>query len=255
MNERRGINNHYCNLRTRHGQDRRQPRRSSSLGRLPLPLVKYAPSPDDCRESRLMKPIYLDYNATTPIDPAVLEAMLPYLEGRLSAIPPARTPAGKRAHEAVENARASVAGLLGAQADEIVFTGGGTEASNHAIKGAVFACLQGGLPSLLGRWFGRSLRSPSGHQRRRAPRHGCSRAQFLRRLGCRVTVVPVNGQGVVDPDDVRPALDRRHRPRQHHALQQRGRHAAADQGDRRPGTRRAACCCTPTPPSRWARCR
>src|SRR5438132_4553865 len=82
-----------------------------------------------------MKPIYLDYNATTPIDPAVLEAMLPYLKGNFGN-PSSTHPLGKQAHDAVEQARAQVAGLLGAASpDEIVFTSGGTEASNHALKG------------------------------------------------------------------------------------------------------------------------
>jgi cysteine desulfurase len=152
-----------------------------------------------------MVPIYLDYNATTPVDPAVLEAMLPWLQTHFGN-PSSAHSLGKMAHDAVEKARGQVAGLLGAQADEIVFTGGGTEASNHAIKGAVFARLQGGLPSLLGRWFGRSLRSA--HLIISAIEHPATTqpAEFLRKLGCRVTVVPVDGKGLVDPDAVRRAL-------------------------------------------------
>src|SRR5262245_35064925 len=96
-----------------------------------------------------MKPIYLDYNATTPLDPAVVEAMLPYFHTHFGN-PSSTHVLGKTAHAAVEQARAEVAGLLGAQPDEVVFTGGGTEASNHAIKGAVFAKLHG--------WFGRWAR-------------------------------------------------------------------------------------------------
>src|SRR5579864_2533507 len=101
--------------------------------------------------------IYLDYNATTPLDPAVVEAMLPYLRDHYGN--PSSTHAlGKRAHEAVETARQQVAELLGADADEIVFTGGGTEASNHAIKGSVFArfvsknLFQALLKGVFGRW-------------------------------------------------------------------------------------------------------
>jgi cysteine desulfurase len=81
-------------------------------------------------------PIYLDYNATTPVDPAVLDAMLPYLRGEFGN-PSSAHGLGSRAHEAVEAARAEVAALIGATPDEIVFTGGGTEASNIAIRGAV----------------------------------------------------------------------------------------------------------------------
>src|SRR3954447_15617491 len=94
-----------------------------------------------------MAPIYLDYNATTPVDPAVIETMLPYLRDHFGN--PSSTHAyGRAAHEAVDTARAQVAGLLGAHPDEVVFTGGGSEASNHAIKGAVFLKLRG----LFGRW-------------------------------------------------------------------------------------------------------
>jgi len=81
-------------------------------------------------------PIYLDYNATTPVDPAVLEAMLPYLRGEFGN-PSSAHGLGRRAHDAVEAARAEVAALIGAGPDEIVFTSGGTEASNVAIRGAV----------------------------------------------------------------------------------------------------------------------
>ena len=81
-------------------------------------------------------PIYLDHNATTPVDPAVLDAMLPYLRGEFGN-PSSAHGLGGRAHEAVEAARAEVAALIGAAPDEIVFTSGGTEASNIAIRGAV----------------------------------------------------------------------------------------------------------------------
>jgi cysteine desulfurase len=78
----------------------------------------------------------LDYNATTPVDPAVLDAMLPYLRGEFGN-PSSAHGLGRRAHDAVEAARAEVAALIGAAPDEIVFTSGGTEASNVAIRGAV----------------------------------------------------------------------------------------------------------------------
>src|SRR5262249_21432217 len=84
----------------------------------------------------LMHPIYLDYNATTPLDPAVVDAMLPYLREHFGN-PSSSHVYGKLAHDAVERARSAVASLIGAAAEEIIFTGGGTEASNHAIKGAV----------------------------------------------------------------------------------------------------------------------
>jgi cysteine desulfurase len=155
-----------------------------------------------------MTPIYLDYNATTPLDPAVVEAMLPYLRGNFGN-PSSTHVLGKQAHDAVEQARARVAVLLGAAGpDEIVFTSGGTEASNHALKGSVFARLGGtGLTAFLGRLFGRSrpahlVISSIEHPATAVP------AEFLRRLGCRLTVVPVDRHGLVDPDDVARALDR-----------------------------------------------
>jgi cysteine desulfurase len=79
--------------------------------------------------------IYLDYNATTPVDPQVLEAMLPFLRGDFGN-PSSSYALGRRAHTAVEQARTEVAALIGAAPEEIVFTGGATEASNIAIRGA-----------------------------------------------------------------------------------------------------------------------
>jgi len=79
-------------------------------------------------------PIYLDYNGTTPVYPAVLDAMLPYLREHFGN-PSSTTPLGRLARNAVENARAQVASLINADPSEIIFTGGGTEASNHAIRG------------------------------------------------------------------------------------------------------------------------
>ena len=82
-----------------------------------------------------MHAIYLDYNATTPVDPRVLEAMLPFLVGAYGN-PSSAYMLGRQAHVAVEQARAEVAGLIGADPSEIVFTGNATEASNLAIRGA-----------------------------------------------------------------------------------------------------------------------
>lgn len=79
--------------------------------------------------------IYLDHNATTPVDPAVLDAMLPFLRGDFGN-PSSAYPLGRHAHDAVEEARAETAALIGAAPDEILFTGSGTESSNHAIRGA-----------------------------------------------------------------------------------------------------------------------
>src|SRR5438046_1325630 len=128
-----------------------------------------------------MQPIYLDYNATTPLDPNVMDAMLPYLREHYGN-PSSTHSLGKTAHNAVELARQQVAHLLGAQPDEIVFTGGGTEGSNHALKGAVFAKLHG----FFGRW------ARGAHVIISAIEHPATvqPCEFLQRLGCRVTVVP-----------------------------------------------------------------
>jgi cysteine desulfurase len=146
-----------------------------------------------------MTPIYLDYNATTPLDPAVIEAMLPYLREDYGN-PSSSHSLGVTAHDAVERARQQVAELLGAHPDEIVFTGGGTEASNLALKGSVFAKLRG----FFGRW------ARGAHLVISAIEHPATAqpCEFLKRLGCRVTVVPVDGQGLVDPDAVSKALER-----------------------------------------------
>jgi cysteine desulfurase len=136
-------------------------------------------------------PIYLDYNATTPIDPAVTAAMLPFLQDHFGN-PSSAHAFGHTARDAVDHARRQLADLLGANAEEIVFSGGGSEASNLALKGAVFAT------------------GPGGHIITSAVEHPATLqpCAFLRRLGCRVTVLPVDGTGRVDPDDVRKAIDR-----------------------------------------------
>jgi cysteine desulfurase len=147
-----------------------------------------------------MNPIYLDYNATTPVDPAVQEAMLPYLRDHFGN-PSSSHAYGKTAHDAVESARRDVADLLGARPEEIIFTGGGTEASNLALKGTVFATLQG----IFGRWA-RAAHVVISSVEHPATVQPC---KFLERLGCRVTVVPVDRHGRVDPDTVGRALQRR----------------------------------------------
>lgn len=86
-------------------------------------------------------PIYLDYNATTPPAPAVIDAMLPWLRGGFGN-PSSAHAYGRIAHDAVARARHEVAQFIGAHDDEVIFTGGGSEATNHALKGLAFAQLQ-----------------------------------------------------------------------------------------------------------------
>ena len=85
-----------------------------------------------------MDPIYLDYNATTPVDPLVTRELLPFLEEQFGN-PSSNHPYGKAAREAVDLARARVAGLLGCSPAEIIFTSGGTESNNQALIGFAFA--------------------------------------------------------------------------------------------------------------------
>ncbi len=163
-----------------------------------------------------MVPIYLDYNATTPVDPAVFEAMLPYLRYAPPTLldaesgignfgnPSSAHAFGKSAHDAVDTARRQVADLLGARPEEIVFTGGGSEASNQAIKGVFFATFRG----VLGRLFRKDVHVITTAVEHPATLQPCD---FLRRLGARVTVLPVDRHGLVDPDAVRRALTKQTR--------------------------------------------
>ena len=137
-----------------------------------------------------MPPIYLDYNASTPIDPAVVSAMRPFLSdafGNPSSGHWASTPA----KAALDRARGEVAALLAAAPDEIVFTSGGSEANNLAIKGTFFALNHQGA---------HIITSAIEHPAVFAP------CRFLERFGASVTHVPVDRTGGVDPDDIRRAI-------------------------------------------------
>lgn len=154
-----------------------------------------------------MQPIYLDYNATTPIDPAVVEAMLPFFRNHFGN-PSSTHTYGKTAHEAVEMARGQVASLIGAQTDEIVFTGGGSEASNQAIKGTCLRRPRGFFKRVFDR------QSPDAvHIITTAIEHPATLepVAFLGRLGAGVTILPVDQLGSVDPDDVKRAITPRTR--------------------------------------------
>ncbi len=137
-----------------------------------------------------MEPVYLDYNATTPIDPAVAEAMLPYIYEHFGN-PSSGHVYGQRAAAAVAEARESVAALLGCHDDEIVFTSGGTEANNYAIKGAA-----------------RAGRPKGNHIITSAVEHPAviEVCQYLEGQGFRATYLPVDKYGLVDPADLEAAL-------------------------------------------------
>jgi len=139
-----------------------------------------------------MKPIYLDYNATTPIDPLVLEEMSPYLKEHFGN-PSSNHPYGKRAHEGVELGRERLATLLGCAPAEVVFTGGGTEANNHALIGAAFANRERGKHLIATQVEHPAVLEP---------------LRWLERHGFTVTLLPVDRNGRVDPDAVRTAATR-----------------------------------------------
>ncbi len=137
-----------------------------------------------------MKRIYLDYAATTPTDPEVVKAMLPYFTEDF-ANPSSIYFCGQEAKGAVEEARVKVADLIGARDEEIVFTSGGTEADNFALKGVAFANESKG---------NHIITSSIEHH---AVVETC---RFLEERGFKVTCLPVDGYGLVDPGDVKRAI-------------------------------------------------
>ncbi|ODT21638.1 MAG: cysteine desulfurase NifS [Hyphomicrobium sp. SCN 65-11] len=137
-----------------------------------------------------MPRIYLDYNASTPISQSARMAMAPYLEEAYGN-PSSLHWAGQPARAAVEKARAEVAALLGASADEIIFTSGGSEANNLALKGVAFALREKGR---------HIITAAAEHPAILAP---CA---FLEKIGFEVTRVPVDGQCRVDPDAIARAM-------------------------------------------------
>ena len=138
----------------------------------------------------LMNRVYLDFNATTPVEPAVLDAMLPYFSADFANAASIHTP-GQRARAAVETAREQVAALIGARPQEIVFTSGGTESDNHAIFGIV-------SPSRASRPH--VITSFVEHE---AVLNAC---QALEKQGVDVTYLPVDQDGLIDLEDLRGAL-------------------------------------------------
>lgn len=138
----------------------------------------------------MLRRVYLDHNATTPVDPAVLEAMLPFFAGEYGNASSIHG-FGQRARAAVETAREQVADLIGARPQEIVFTSGGTESDNHAIFGIV-ASAPGATKHV--------VTSAIEHE---AVLNTC---QALEQAGAAVTYVAVDSNGRADPEAVRDAL-------------------------------------------------
>jgi cysteine desulfurase len=137
-----------------------------------------------------MAPIYLDYNASTPIDPTVAAVMKPFLADHFGN-PSSGHWAAAPAKAALETARGQIAALLGCEDDEIVFASGGSEANNLALKGVYFARRGSG---------DHIITTQVEHPAITAP------CRFLERLGAQITYLPVDGFGRVDPDDLNRAI-------------------------------------------------
>ena len=141
-----------------------------------------------------MEPIYLDHNATTPVDPRVAREVALALTDLFGNPSSAHLP-GRRARDALEAARAEVAALLGARAEEVIFTAGGTESDNLAVIGAARAAAEArGRP-------GHVVTCAGEHPAVVAP---CS---ALEAMGFRVTRAPIDREGRVDPGEVRRAIE------------------------------------------------
>ncbi len=142
------------------------------------------------RESGSMRRIYLDYAATTPTDQLVIKEMLPYFFERFGN-PSSFHSHGQEAGKAIEDSRRKVALMLGATPDEIIFTGGGTESNNFAVKGTAFK----NMP--LGNHI---ITSAIEHH---SVLNSC---KFLEKQGFSVTVIPVDRYGMVDPNSIKKAI-------------------------------------------------
>ena len=139
----------------------------------------------------MSQPIYLDYNATTPIDPSVADAMEPYFRKHFGN--PSSTHAyGAMANKAVRKARKQVANLIGCEIDEIIFTSGGSESNNYALKGAALANRDRGNHIITS-----SIEHP-------AVLNVC---EYLEENDFRVTYLPVDVTGLIDPEAVRNAIE------------------------------------------------
>ena len=138
-----------------------------------------------------MKIIYMDHNATTLLDPEVLEAMMPYLTDKFGNPSSSTHAYGWEARRSVEEARGQVAELIGGRPEEIIFTSGATEADNLAIKGVAHAYRDRG---------NHIITSQVEHK---AVLEAC---KFLEKEGIRVTYLPVDRYGMVDPEQVKGAI-------------------------------------------------
>lgn len=139
----------------------------------------------------LKLPIYLDYHATTPVDPRVLQVMQPYFTEIFGNAASGTHPFGWKAEAAVKRAREQVAQLIHAEDSEIIWTSGTTESINMAMVGVMLAYQQKGNHLITCVTEHRSV---------------LDTARYLERNGCEVTYLPVNSQGFVEPDAIRKAI-------------------------------------------------
>jgi cysteine desulfurase len=139
-----------------------------------------------------MKRVYLDYAATTPVDPEVITAMLPYFYGQFGN-PSSIHSFGQETRAAIEDVRALLAHKLGVRDEEMIFTSGGTESNNLALKGVAYANQHKGRHIVTTAIEHHAVLEP---------------CQFLEKQGFSVTYLPVDQDGLVDPDDVKKALTR-----------------------------------------------
>ena len=137
-----------------------------------------------------MQQVYMDYAATSPMLPEVAEAMQPFFSQRFGN-PSSIHSMGQGGRDAVETARGQLAALIGCRPMEVVFTGGGTEADNHAIKGVCLA----------GREKGNHIITTAIEHH--AVLYACN---FMKTLGFELTVLPVDKDGLVDPGDIKKAV-------------------------------------------------
>ena len=139
-------------------------------------------------------PVYLDFHATTPVDPRVLDAMLPYFSDRFGNAASKQHAYGWEAQKAVDTARAAIAAAIGAGANEVVFTSGASESNNLAIKG-----------------IARARRDRGDHVITAATEHKSvlDSCRCLEQEGCRVTTLGVDSQGFINLDELRAAISDR----------------------------------------------
>jgi cysteine desulfurase len=143
----------------------------------------------------VMSPIYLDHAATTPVRPEVVDALLPFLTER-AGNPSSVYAYGREARRAVDDAREEIAALIGARPQEVLFTSGGTESDNAAIKGVAFSALSRGGGNHI-------ITSAIEHH---AVLHAC---EWLEQFGFETTYLPVDHHGQIDPDAVAAAITHR----------------------------------------------